>query len=124
MDQVSIAKSELRFQQWTELIADRQSSGMTVKAWCALHDINIKTYYYWLRKIRKQALDNSPVPVSNTLPAANKEPISFKKLEVKSPVSGMQAAVIVHLPQATLEVAQGTDQQTVEAVLLALKAVC
>ena len=124
MDQVSIAKSELRFQQWTELIADRQSSGMTVKAWCALHDINEKTYYYWLHKIRKATLENSPVPVNSTLPKVAETQISFKKLEVESPVSGMQAAVIVHLPQATLEVAQGTDQQTVEAVLLALKSIC
>ncbi|MBR5057011.1 MAG: hypothetical protein IKX04_00450 [Clostridiales bacterium] len=43
MDQVSIAKSELYIQRWTELIADRQSSGMTIKAWCALHDINETT---------------------------------------------------------------------------------
>ena len=124
MDQVSIAKSELRFQQWTKLVAECQSSQMTVKAWCELNNINIKTYYYWLRKIRKQALDNSPVPVSNTLPAAKNESISFKKLEIKAPVTGMQAAVIVHLPQATVEVAQGTDQQTVEAVLRALKSIC
>ena len=48
MDQVSIAKSELRFQQWTKLVAECQSSQMTVKAWCELNNINIKTYYYWL----------------------------------------------------------------------------
>ena len=124
MDQVSIAKSELRLHQWTKLIADRQSSGMTVKAWCALHDINEKTYYYWLHKIRKLALENSPVPVGSTLPKVVETPVSFKKLEVKSPVGGMQAAVIVHLPQATVEVAHGTDQQTVEAVLRALKSLC
>ena len=124
MDQVTQAKTELRLQSWSELIAECQSSCMTVKDWCAMHDINIKTYYYWLRKIRKQVLDNSPIPVNSTLPKAAETQISFKKLEVESPVSGMQAAVIVHLPQATLEVAQGTDQQTVEAVLLALKSIC
>ena len=124
MDQVSIAKSELYIQRWTELIADRQSSGMTIKAWCALHDINEKTYYYWLHKIRKLTLEKSPVPVGSTLPKTVETPISFKKLEVKPPVSGMQAAVIVHLPQATVEVAQGTNQQTVEAVLCALKSIC
>ena len=124
MDQVTQAKTELRLQGWSELIAECQSSCMTVKDWCATHDINIKTYYYWLRKIRKQVLDNSPIPVNSTLPKAAETQISFKKLEVESPVSGMQAAVIVHLPQATLEVAQGTDQQTVEAVLLALKSIC
>ena len=53
-----------------------------------------------------------------------KQPVVFKQLEVQSPVSGMQAAVIIHLPQATVEVNAGTDQQTVEAVLLALKSVC
>lgn len=96
---------------------------MTVKAWCELHDINIKTYYYWLRKIRKAALEKSPVPAAS-LPVRKDDPVTFRKLEVQSPVSGMQAAIIVHLPQATLEVAQGTDQNTVEAVLLALKSVC
>ena len=57
MDQVSIAKSELRFQQWTKLVAECQSSQMTVKAWCELNNINIKTYYYWLRKIRTAATE-------------------------------------------------------------------
>lgn len=123
MDQVTQAKTELRLQNWSELITECQSSCMTVKAWCELHDINIKTYYYWLRKIRKAALEKSPVPAAS-LPVRKEDPVSFKKLEVKSPVSGMQTAVIVHLPQATLEVAQGTDQQTVEAVLLALRCIC
>ena len=59
------------------------------------------------------------------LPEKREEPpVVFKALEVTSSVNGMQAAVIVHLPQATVEIAQGTDQQTVEAVLLALKSVC
>ena len=123
MDQVTQAKTELRLQNWSELITDCQSSCMTVKAWCELHDINVKTYYYWLRKIRKQALENSPIP-AGSLSAKAETPVSFRKLQVQSPVSGMQAAVIVHLPQATVEVAQGTDQQTVEAVLRALRCIC
>ena len=107
MDQVSIAKSELRFQQWTKLVAECQSSQMTVKAWCELNNINIKTYYYWLHKIRAKALGNAPVPAVSQEPAAIEPPVKFRKLEVQTPVSGMQAAVIVHLPQATVEVAQG-----------------
>ena len=124
MDQVSMAKSELRLQHWTKLIAECQSSNMSIKAWCELNNIKEKTYYYWLRKIREQALNNSPVPVSNASPAVKEKPVSFKKLEVQAPVSGMQTAVIIRLPSATVEVAQGTDQKTVEAVLRALKAVC
>lgn len=96
---------------------------MTVKAWCELHDVNVKSYYYWLRKIRKLSLENSPVP-TGSLPTKPEEPVKFRKLEVQSPVSDMQAAVVIRLPQASVEVAAGTDQQTLEAVLLALRCIC
>ena len=124
MDQVSIAKSELRFQQWTKLVAECQSSQMTVKAWCELNNINIKTYYYWLHKIRAKALGNAPVPTVSQEPASIEPPVKFRKLEVQTPVSGMQAAVVIRLPQASVEVSAGTDQQTVEAVLRALRCIC
>ena len=124
MDQVTLTKNQLKFQHWSNLIAQYQESGMTLTAWCEQNNICKKSYYYWLRKIRLDAIENSPVPVNKIPENKPEDNISFKKLEVQSPVSGMQAAVVVHLPMATVEVAQGTDRQTVEAVLLALKSVC
>lgn len=124
MDKVSSVKARLRLQEWAGRIAQCQSSSMTVAAWCEANGINIKSYYYWLKKVRLHTLDNIPA-LTESLPEKHEEaPVVFKPLEVTSPVIQMQAAVIVHLPQATLEVAQGADRQTVEAVLLALKSVC
>ena len=48
----------------------------------------------------------------------------FKQIEVQAPTANTQAAVIIHLPSATLEIQNGATQQTVEAVLLALKSIC
>ena len=48
----------------------------------------------------------------------------FKKVEVSPYVSATSAAVVLRLPQATLEIAEGTSQQTIQAVLLALQNVC
>ena len=124
MDKVSSVKAQLRLQEGAGLIAQCQSSSMTVAAWCEANGINIKSYYYWLKKVRLHTLDNIPA-LTESLPEKREEPpVVFKSLEVTSPVIQMQASVIVHLPQATLEVAQGVDRQTVEAVLLALKSVC
>ncbi|MBQ1241560.1 MAG: IS66 family insertion sequence element accessory protein TnpB, partial [Lachnospiraceae bacterium] len=62
---------------------------------------------------------NLPVPID-----VPEKPVTFKKLEVTSPLPNTQAAVIIRLPNATLEINEGASQQTVQAVLLALQSVC
>lgn len=120
MDQVTLAKNRMRAENWRALIQACQQSGQTVVNWCAQNNINSKTYYYWLRKLRAQELDGKELPV----PVPEEKPVVFKQLEVQTPVAGTQAAVIIRLPSATVEVAEGTSQATVEAVLLALRCLC
>lgn len=118
MDQVTLVKNQYRLEQWTKLIQECQSSGMKIDDWCDANGVTRHAYYYWLRKVRQSACQD--------LPAVN-EPqkiTTFKRLEVQTPSAGAQAAVIIHLPTTTLEVQNGACQQTVEAVLLALKSLC
>lgn len=125
MDVVTHTKGQIRANQWSQQIADCQSSGQTVRAWCAEHGVNIKSYYYWLRKLRLQTISNLPAEVKRELQTSeNAKPVSFSKLEVQIPLPDLQPAVIIRLPNATLEVVNGAAQQTVEAVLLALKSTC
>ena len=119
MDQVTKVRKHLKREQWKNLIKDCQSSGMTVSAWCKMNDICEQTYYRNLRKLREELCDNLPVPLD-----AVQKPVAFKRLEVATPLPDTRAAVIIRLPQATLEINEGTSQQTVQAVLLALQSVC
>ena len=48
----------------------------------------------------------------------------FKKLEGITPVPDTKDAVIIRLPQATLEINEGASQETIQAVLLALQSLC
>lgn len=121
MDQVTLVKNQMRTRNWQELIQARQDSGQTVVSWCRENNVNIKTYYYWLRKLRQQKIAKQELPVPLEVP---EKPVVFKQLEVHTPVAGTQAAVIIRLPSATVEVAEGTSQATVEAVLLALRCLC
>lgn len=119
MDEITYVKGKLRKEQWEKLITDCQSSGLNVDDWCIQNHISRHAYYYWLRKIRKQAC-------GSILPVFHKEekPVAFAKLEVQATKNDTHAAVIIHLSSAKLEVLEGASQQTVEAVLLALKNIC
>ncbi len=120
MDQVTLAKNQVRADSWRNLISDCQQSGQTVVNWCQANSINTKTYYYWLCKLRKAELAETNLPIM----VPDSKPVAFKKLDIQTPIQGTQAAVIIRLPQATLEIADGTSQQTIQAVLLALQSVC
>lgn len=52
-------------------------------------------------------------------------PVTFKKMEVTSPLPDTKSAVVLRLSNATLEIHEGiSHQQTIQAVLLALQNVC
>ncbi len=119
MDQVTKVRKYLKREQWESLIKECQSSGMAVTAWCELNGICEQTYYRNLKKLREELCQNLPVPA-----AASEKPAAFKKLKAMPPLPDTKAAVIIHLPNATLEVNEGASQQTVQAVLLALQGVC
>lgn len=119
MDQVSITKRQFREEQWRQRITECRSSGMSVKNWCESNGLCEQTYYKYLKKFRQEMCDTLPVPVQ-----APEKSIAFKKLEVISPLPDTKAAVIIHLPNATLEINEGASQQTVQAVLLALQSIC
>lgn len=108
MDQVTKVRTYLKREQWKSLISECQSSGIIEQ-----------TYYKNLKKLREEICESLPATLD-----LSAKPTVFKKLEVQSPISGTQAAVIIHLPNASLEIQNGATRQTVEAVLLALKSIC
>lgn len=117
MDQVTDAKSEFRLQQWAKIIETCQASGMTVVAWCAKNDINIKTYYYWLRRIRILALASSKATACNTEQSI--VPVAFQPSKAKT-----AAAITIHLPSVSIDIHEGASRAAIEDVLLALKNIC
>lgn len=54
MDKIT---SDVRRQQWLDIIQACNASGLTKKAWCEQNGINIKSFYYWQRQLRHEAYD-------------------------------------------------------------------
>ena len=49
---------QVKLQYWLEVIRQCRASGLTNQAWCEQHNISLKSYYYWIAKIRKLALED------------------------------------------------------------------
>lgn len=58
--------------QWKQIIADRRASGLTIVEYTRQHHISRDQYYYWLRRIRKELLEeHADVVKQATAPATD-----------------------------------------------------
>lgn len=57
----------IRTENWKRLIMEANRSGLSKSEWCRQNDINIKTFFYWQRKIR--LMEAEKVLSSSELPA-------------------------------------------------------
>jgi len=53
MNEIAKVKKEIRLAQWAEMVRQRNESGLTVTDWCKENGINLKTYYYRLKRMRQ-----------------------------------------------------------------------
>lgn len=55
---MSDLKHDVTAERWAILIKERMESGMTVREWCQDRNIKESRYYYWLRILRRDAVEN------------------------------------------------------------------
>ncbi len=57
------------------MIERRQSSGLTVRAFCEAENLNLATYYYWHQRLRFKENEETPmlVPISIEKPMQHSE---------------------------------------------------
>ena len=54
--EIAKVKKNIRLQEWNRQIEEQRASNLSVQEWCQQHGINLKTYYYHLRKVRDEFL--------------------------------------------------------------------
>lgn len=56
---VKSVTAQIRMETWRSNISDCNASGLTIKKWCLENDLSEASYYYWLKKIRKDVIGRS-----------------------------------------------------------------
>jgi transposase-like protein len=109
-----------RLNQWTEIIRECRSSGQTVSKWCTDHDINPKSYYYWLRRVRIAACETLPSIGSenSSIVPVN---IPIHKSDTNSADKESSSDIVLRFGLATLELSNNASPALIENILRALQ---
>lgn len=114
-------RNRYRLQKWTEIIRDCRSSGQTVVRWCTDHEVNVKSYYYWLRKIRETACESLPAFSSPNKATLVPVPSSLRMNSPRPEVSQEQAAIILRTDAVTIEIHPHASTALLEQTLRILQ---
>ena len=101
MNEIALVKKQVIETEWAERVRRCRESGLTVSEWCRENGINLKTYYYHLRKLRKKICEQIPVPVMT--------------------VSEMNSSVKVQIGDITAEIPEGISEQMMTSLIRAIR---
>lgn len=111
---------QYRLNQWIERISLCRSSGQTVAVWCTENNINPKSYYYWLKRVRTAACE--------ALPSLKTEGNSIVPINIPIQTAGSNrapqetsAAIVVRFGAVTLEIRNDASPTLIENTLRALQ---
>jgi hypothetical protein len=112
--------NQYRLNKWTEIVRECRSSGQTISAWCADHDINPKTYYYWLRRVRAAACEALPSLCSQNNPMI---PVNIPISATGTAPGGQEVSpdIIIRFGAVTLEIRNNASVTVIENTLRALQ---
>lgn len=111
MDKVT---HEMRLMQWTPIIRECRNSNMTVKAWCVENNVNEKQYYYWQRRVRKDAFDSLKKAESKSKPNFVQLPVTA---DSSMNTSSFKADMVIHFGNNVLELSNTVSEELLSKVL-------
>lgn len=120
MDQLT---HNVRRANWLNIIKQCQErpANVTVRQWLKDNDTKEKSYYYWLRKFRKESYDQMQLPAATEEPAEISfvefaDPTSEKVVSPQDSLHSTTTAVIRH-GAITLEISNAISEEVLSLLL-------
>ena len=119
---------QVKLQYWLDVIRQCRASGLTNQAWCEQHDISLKSYYYWIAKIRKLALEELPRKNHGCRPVMERTVLlpdaapEFTEVSLRGRQdSCADPAAVFHIDTVTVDLFEDTPRELLEATLKAVR---
>lgn len=126
MDQIT---HDVRSSQWLEIITQCQNrpEGTTAKQWMADNGISEKSYYYWLRKLRKQAYSqmketSTAISVGNEISFAEvsitpKQSANITAFASESSVEAIRPVAVIKNANISIALTNGISEKLLSRIL-------
>lgn len=114
---LQLMKNEVYLKQWSSMVQECQSSGLTVNAWCEGQGIKPKTYYYRLKKVREAVCQE----IGRNPHRGNEEPVFA---EVTKFCERNGDAITIQMAGIEIRIQNGAEADVIETTLRALKRIC
>lgn len=125
MDQIT---HNVRHQNWFGIIkaCQERPEGVTARKWLEDNQINEKSYYYWLRKFRKEAYDLMEADTQSACATAAPSQVSFADVSERMMSSGLYndpcPAAVIQTSGCRIEISndisQSVDKAAIQKLLL------
>ena len=119
---------QVKLQYWLDVIRQCRASGLTNQVWCEQHDISLKSYYYWIAKIRKLALEELPRKRNGSRPVMEQTALlpdgapEFTEVSLRGRQDFSAApAAVLHIGTVTVELFEDTPCGLLETILKAVR---
>ena len=124
--------AEFRLGHWTEVIRERNASGMSIKAYCESIGIHTNRYFYWQNKLREAACQELiPAPVNGGEKAL--VPNGWAVCDVtevvaqangKPPAASQGSVVTIEIGKSRVTADANVDIELLEKVCRMLTSIC
>lgn len=114
---------EIRLTQWKQIIEQCQHrpEGQTAKQWMADNQISEKSYYYWLRKIRRGAYEqmggSASLPSTQKNSAVSFAEISFGSQSAEAYPASFQPVAVIKTARATVALSDKISDRLLDRIL-------
>jgi transposase-like protein len=97
---------------WEQRLAEYETSGKSVVAWCIEQSVRKNQFYYWSKKLRQDQ-------------AAKDRPVKWLSLDPDhgKPASGATNSILVCVGQVTVEIKKGFDQHLLREIVQVLQTI-
>ena len=119
MSEIMEIRQQVRLNQWSAMVQEREDSGLSVKAFCKQAGIATKTYYYRLRRLREAAIKQTQF--GTVQPAMSQPKLVQYALPTGFAAEPLAQNIVIRAYDTTVELPIQTQPEVVAAVVSFLK---